>query len=95
MSINKFQEIEQDIGEEVVGGAGPKIGKHTQKFRENNLKKKKKKRSSSISFFVPFTKISEYLHFFPGGNREGKRQNWANGEDVGEGGSTRDIEQTR
>jgi hypothetical protein len=31
MSINKFQEIEQDIGE-VVGGEGPKIGKYTQKF---------------------------------------------------------------
>jgi hypothetical protein len=32
MSINKFQEIEQDIGERSWVGEGPKIGKYTQKF---------------------------------------------------------------
>ena len=47
MSINKFQEIEQDIGERSWVGEGPKIGKYTQKF----WFEKKKKNVCILPFF--------------------------------------------
>ena len=43
MSINKFQEIEQDIGERSWVGEGPKIGKYTQKFWFEKKKKNRRK----------------------------------------------------
>ena len=43
MSINKFQEIEQDIGERSWVGEGPKIGKYTKNFWFEKKKKNRRK----------------------------------------------------